>query len=115
MKDKLRGRSKSMRAQFAKTLLNHVLLLCLLLSLAGKVYAQSNVVLGEVELTGATSVEQTSGVWVDGQYLGYLQELKGSKKILLLPGNTRSPFDRTVTMSSPKQSRFDQGENRPSQ
>jgi hypothetical protein len=31
-------------------------------------------------------VERTSGVWVDGQYLGYLQELKGSKKILLLPG-----------------------------
>jgi PEGA domain-containing protein len=26
-------------------------------------------------------------VWVDGQYLGYLKELKGSKKILLLPGS----------------------------
>src|SRR5215469_8631133 len=86
MKDKLKGRSKSMRAQFAKRLLNHVLLLCLLLSFAGKVYAQSNEVLGEVELTGATNVEKTSGVWVDGQYLGYLKELKGSKKILLLPG-----------------------------
>src|SRR3984957_18620512 len=45
-----------------------------------------NDVLGEVELVGATKVERTSGVWVDGQYLGYLQELKGSKKILLLPG-----------------------------
>lgn len=75
-----------MRAQFAKRLLSHVLLLCLLLSFAGKVYAQSNEVLGEVELTGATNVEKTSGVWVDGQYLGYLKELKGSKKILLLPG-----------------------------
>jgi hypothetical protein len=31
-------------------------------------------------------VEKTSGVWIDGQYLGYLKELKGSKKILLLPG-----------------------------
>jgi hypothetical protein len=31
-------------------------------------------------------VENSSGVWVDGQYLGYLKELKGSKKILLLPG-----------------------------
>jgi hypothetical protein len=45
-----------------------------------------NDVLGEVELIGATKVEKTSGVWVDGQYLGYLNELKGSKKILLLPG-----------------------------
>jgi len=45
-----------------------------------------NDVLGEIELVGASKVERTSGVWVDGQYLGYLDELKGSKKILLLPG-----------------------------
>jgi len=40
-----------------------------------------------VELQGETKVERDSGVWVDGQYLGYLKELKGSKKILLLPGS----------------------------
>src|SRR6266568_6051239 len=45
-----------------------------------------NEVLGELQLEGATKVERTSGVWIDGQYLGYLDELKGSKKILLLPG-----------------------------
>src|ERR1022692_1302739 len=45
-----------------------------------------NKVLGEVELVGASKVEKTSGVWVDGQYIGYLSELKGSKKLLLLPG-----------------------------
>src|SRR6266581_7937798 len=45
-----------------------------------------NEVLGELQLEGVTKVEKTSGVWIDGQYLGYLQELKGSKKILLLPG-----------------------------
>jgi hypothetical protein len=45
-----------------------------------------NDVLGEVELVGASKIEKTSGVWIDGQYLGYLKELKGSKKILLLPG-----------------------------
>jgi len=45
-----------------------------------------NDVLGEIQLVGATKVEKTSGVWVDGQYVGYLKELKGSKKILLLPG-----------------------------
>lgn len=75
-----------MRAQFATRVLNHVLLLCLLLPFAGMVSAQSNEVLGELELTGTTKVEKTSGVWVDGQYLGYVKELKGSKKILLLPG-----------------------------
>jgi PEGA domain len=48
--------------------------------------AQTNEVLGEIELLGATDVEKTSGVWIDGQYVGYLKELRGSKKILLLPG-----------------------------
>ena len=46
-----------------------------------------NDVLGELQLEGATKVEKTSGVWIDGQYLGYLEELKGSKKVLLLPGD----------------------------
>ncbi len=45
-----------------------------------------NGVLGQVDLVGPTKVEETSGVWIDGQYVGYLRELKGSKKILLLPG-----------------------------
>jgi hypothetical protein len=44
-------------------------------------------VLGEVELVGASKVENTSGVWIDGPYVGYLSELKGSKKLLLLPGD----------------------------
>src|SRR5947199_6123153 len=46
-----------------------------------------NDVLGELQLEGASKVEKTSGVWIDGQYLGYLEELKGSKKILLLLGH----------------------------
>jgi PEGA domain len=45
-----------------------------------------NEVLGEIQLVGSGKVEKGSGVWVDGQYLGYLKELRGSKKILLLPG-----------------------------
>ncbi|MGA7504969.1 MAG: PEGA domain-containing protein [Candidatus Sulfotelmatobacter sp.] len=62
-------------------------LLALLLSplFVPSLYA-GNDVLGEVELVGASKVENTSGVWVDGQYVGYLGELKGSKKLLLLPG-----------------------------
>lgn len=45
-----------------------------------------NEVLGELQLEGTSKVEKTSGVWIDGQYLGFLDELKGSKKVLLLPG-----------------------------
>ena len=45
-----------------------------------------NDVMGEIQFEGKSHVEKTSGVWVDGQYVGYLKELKGSKKVLLLPG-----------------------------
>jgi PEGA domain len=48
--------------------------------------AAQNQIMGEVQFSGATKVEKDSGVWVDGQYVGYLKELKGKKKILLLPG-----------------------------
>jgi hypothetical protein len=46
----------------------------------------ANDVMGEIQFEGKSHVEKTSGVWVDGQYVGYLKELKGSKKVLLLPG-----------------------------
>jgi|HubBroStandDraft_2_1064218.scaffolds.fasta_scaffold90343_2 hypothetical protein len=55
------------------------------LLLSPAVYA-GNDVMGEIEFEGKTKVERTSGVWVDGGYVGYLKELKGSKKVLLLPG-----------------------------
>src|SRR5215471_969076 len=73
-----------MRRHFISQLL--AVLICLLDPLVLSILAQHNEVLGEIELVGAGKVEKTSGVWVDGQYLGYLKELKGSKKILLLPG-----------------------------
>ena len=61
------------------------LVVCILCISSGTSFA-GNDVLGEIELSAATKVEKTSGVWIDGQYMGYLKELKGSKKILLLPG-----------------------------
>jgi|SRR5581483_4491270 len=60
-------------------------LLCVVCLFVSSLYA-GNDVLGEIQLVGATKVEKTSGVWIDDQYVGYLKELKGSKKILLLPG-----------------------------
>lgn len=42
--------------------------------------------MGELRFKGATGVEKGAGVWVDGVYVGYVKELKGDKKVLLLPG-----------------------------
>jgi PEGA domain len=50
------------------------------------VRGQQNQVMGELQFSGVTKVEKNSGVWIDGQYVGYLKELKGNKKIMLLPG-----------------------------
>jgi hypothetical protein len=65
-----------------------------------------NEVMGELQFEGKSKVEKTSGVWVDGQYVGYLKELKGSKKVLLLPGehtisvrqNGYQDFTQTVVL-----------------
>ena len=51
-----------------------------------KIVLAENQVLGEIQFLGMSKAEKTSGVWIDGQYVGYLKELKGSKKVLLLPG-----------------------------
>jgi hypothetical protein len=59
--------------------------LCFLI-VAAQASSQNNKVMGEVRFEGATKVERDSGVWVDGGYVGYLKELKGDKKVLLLPG-----------------------------
>jgi hypothetical protein len=53
--------------------------------LSASMYGE-NSVMGEIQFEGKSHVEKTSGVWVDGGYVGYLSELKGSKKVLLLPG-----------------------------
>jgi len=67
-------------------LLAWVIVLALVSFSTSRIHAQENQVLGEVQFDGQTNVEKTSGVWVDGEYVGYVKELKGSKKILLLPG-----------------------------
>jgi hypothetical protein len=57
----------------------------LVFALVPAIHAENDV-MGEIRFEGKSHVEKTSGVWVDGQYVGYLKELKGSKKVLLLPG-----------------------------
>ena len=48
--------------------------------------AAENKLLAELQFVAHNSAEKTAGVWVDGQYIGYVKELNGDKKIMLLPG-----------------------------
>ncbi|MBV9180200.1 MAG: PEGA domain-containing protein [Acidobacteria bacterium] len=49
------------------------------------IYAE-NRVLAEIQFVAHSTAEKTAGVWVDGQYVGYVKELNGNKKLLILPG-----------------------------
>ena len=55
-------------------------------STPARVASQSSQVMGEVRFDGDTQLDRDSGVWIDGNYVGYVKELKGKKKVLLLPG-----------------------------
>lgn len=45
-----------------------------------------NPLLGKVEISPASRVERDAGVWVDGQYMGYVRHLSGKDRLVLLPG-----------------------------
>jgi hypothetical protein len=63
-----------------------ILLMPLFLFVAVAQASAQSKVMGEVKFEGATKVERDSGVWIDGQYVGFLKELHGDKKVMLLPG-----------------------------
>jgi PEGA domain len=81
-----------MLTQLAKHKLRWIGLLAILVSyftlapMVAPLLAQT-AVLGELTFKGASKVEKTSGVWIDGKYVGYLGELWGPKRILLIPGD----------------------------
>ena len=66
--------------------IGRVVLASLFLFCAVSVVLAQNQIMGELNFSGATKVEKSSGVWIDGQYVGYVKELKGKKKVVLLPG-----------------------------
>ena len=80
-------------------------LLALSLTLLGPADA-ANEILGELALKPSSRAEKNAGVWIDGQYLGFVKELKGKRKVLLLPGEHKITFklagfldlERTITM-----------------
>ena len=57
----------------------------LLLSMGGLLRAD-NKILAELRFLPSHRADKTAGVWVDGQYMGYVKELKGDKKVLLVAG-----------------------------
>lgn len=61
------------------------LMAALLVSAACLLQAE-NRVLAELRFVPHSGADKTAGVWVDGQYVGYVKELKGNKKVLLMPG-----------------------------
>ena len=49
------------------------------------VHAQDRI-MGQIQFVTSSKIVKSSGVWVDGEYVGYLGELKGSNRLRLLPG-----------------------------
>ncbi|MFY9689789.1 MAG: PEGA domain-containing protein [Candidatus Acidiferrales bacterium] len=74
-----------MRTAFIKGFLCSVLAVSAALVLPGLARAQ-NQVMGRLQFVAHTDADKKSGVWIDGQYVGYVDELKGDKEIYLLPG-----------------------------
>lgn len=60
-------------------------LVLLLIAICSVSYAKDRTQ-AELRFVPATSVEAKAGVWVDGHYVGFVNELKGSRTVRLLPG-----------------------------
>jgi hypothetical protein len=57
-----------------------------LFSLHTTIRAQDSI-MGQIQFLNSSKAVNTSGVWIDGQYVGYLGELKGMNRLRLLPGD----------------------------
>jgi len=60
----------------------------------------TNQVMGQVEFQGKMKAEKEAGVWIDGQYVGSADELKGSKQVWLLPGRHHCSLRQTGYLDS---------------
>lgn len=45
-----------------------------------------NPLFGEIDLEAASKVEKNAGVWLDGQYLGHVRDLRGGSRLVVPPG-----------------------------
>src|SRR6266853_870781 len=60
------------------------LLVTILLTAGASVWASDNQVLAELRFMAHNGAEKKAGVWVDGQYVGFVKELNGDKKLMPL-------------------------------
>ena len=87
-----------------------VLGILLILFVFGSSSYSQDKIMGQIQFVNSTKVVKTSGVWIDGQYVGYLGELKGGGKLRLLPGEHEvlvrqvgyEDFDRKVIVEPRK-------------
>jgi hypothetical protein len=63
-----------------------ILLAVFSLAFLSVIVSAQNSIQGELQFVGSTKAEKTAGVWIDGQYVGYVSELRDAKKVMLLPG-----------------------------
>jgi hypothetical protein len=60
--------------------------LCAVFAFPSAVLHAQNPNMGTLELKAAAKRDKTAGVWIDGVYVGYVDELKDDKAVTLLPG-----------------------------
>jgi hypothetical protein len=46
----------------------------------------ANPLQGEVEIEAASRIERNAGLWLDGQYVGFVKDLEGKGRLVLVPG-----------------------------
>jgi hypothetical protein len=68
------------------------ILLGTILTLWGAQALAANPLLGEIELEAASKAERDAGVWLDGQYVGFVRNLHGKGRLVLVPGEHRLLF-----------------------
>jgi hypothetical protein len=64
---------------------NRTVMPVVVILLIGVVCAEDRVQ-SELRFAAHNKDAKTAGVWVDGQYVGFVKELAGNKKLMLLPG-----------------------------
>ncbi|HXW56687.1 MAG TPA: PEGA domain-containing protein [Candidatus Cybelea sp.] len=88
-----------------------MLALFLVLALTPETGAHAdNKVMGRIEFIAQTKSERSAGVWVDGQYVGFVGELKGKNRLMLLPGDHQITIRQSGYAESTQQVTIQPGE-----
>jgi hypothetical protein len=66
----------------------------------------ANGIFGEIEIEAATRIEKSAGVWLDGQYVGFVRDLNGKGRLVTPPGEHEllfqlagfEPLERSVVV-----------------